>query len=176
MNQPKTILLLTLLWILSSGFVPGGSYPDNTDDVLFKIARSRDANEIWYRPNFNSNGLLDSSVPINAFWVKKTEANLTEPLTWIQNRYAYGIKLIKTDKNENVYYFRFVSYEKQIFELRKTGNGYKAYTTINNKKIKLEKIFVQIDGGSFWFPKVPFVKITGTEIKSGHKIIKKILP
>ncbi|SFE08047.1 protein of unknown function [Flavobacterium phragmitis] len=38
------------------------------------------------------------------------------------------------------------------------------------KKIQLEKIFVRIEGGSFWLPNVKYAEVTGIDAFS-HKTI-----
>jgi hypothetical protein len=172
-NIPGFFLWLAM-WLIGSSFTPGVSSPCNSPDCLFKISRSRDANEIWYALNFKSDGSLNNDSPVRAFWVKKTDGNRTEPLTWVQNRYAYDVELLgNTENKPNSIQFRFVSYTKHSFEFRQSGeNRYKVFTKSNNKEIEVTRIFVQIDGGSFWGPSVPFVKLIGKESQTGMNLQK----
>ncbi|NJK96379.1 MAG: DUF4833 domain-containing protein [Bacteroidales bacterium] len=110
-----------------------------------------------------------------AFWVKNN--NRIEPLTWIQSKYAYGIKILNSDISGNSWKFQFVSYAKRTFQLRRTSyNRLKVFTILKNKEIEVTRIFVQIDGGSFWVPSIPFVKLTGVETQTGKEITEIIYP
>jgi len=63
------------------------------------------------------------------------------------------------------------------FELRKTVNGaFKVFTNIENKEIEVARIFVQIDGGSFWVPSIPYIKLTGYDVTSSNLVAQTITP
>jgi len=84
----------------------------------------------------------------------------------------YGIRW-----KANEWEFHFVSYAKQKFTLRQTGDDlFKVYTRYNNKEIEVTRIFVQIEGGSFWVPSIPYVMLTGVDIHTGRKITETIIP
>ncbi len=175
----KRVWLMALIsWLVFSAFI----VPENTvkqdNQTLFTIARSKDANEIWYTLNVNNKGDLDEVNPVNIFWLKKTENNSTEPLTWIQSEYAYGIKFIENEQNlKDTWNFQFASYNKHTFELRKNSeNQYKVFTKTEGKEIEINRIFIQIDGGSFWFPKISYVKIFGKDTQTNNNIVETITP
>jgi hypothetical protein len=180
MSYPGKIgLVLTgiFIWLSSSSFQTSYKKPDYSEFPLFIINRSRDANEIWYSINSNRNGEIDAKKPIRAFWVKKEKNNRIEPLTWIQKNYAYGIKVISIDsENLNSWKFQFVSYSKRSFILKKKESQFRVYTTSNGQEIEVTRIFVQIDGGSFWVPSVPFVKLTGVNPETGEILSEIIRP
>ena len=75
---------------------------------LFKIIRSRDSDEVIYDINLTNTGNINTSNPINIYWIKKTRNGHTEPLTRIQKRYAYGLKFknVFDEKSD----FEFVSF------------------------------------------------------------------
>jgi len=172
------VLWLITIWVAFSSFYVSEKETEIKSQVLFKIARSRDTNEIWYALDFSQNGYLNQEHPIRAFWVKKTENYKIEPLTRIQNRYAYGIKMLDSRSHKaNEWEFQFVSYAKQSFILRQTeGDLFKVYTRSNNKEIEVTRIFVQIDGGGFWVPSVPYVMLTGVDPHTGREITETIIP
>jgi len=175
----KRVWFIVLIpWIIFSAFTVPKNNSKVDNQTLFTIARSKDANEIWYTLNTNENGDLNSVNPVNVFWVKKAEDNTIEPLTWIQNQYAYGIKVLETEKGrKDALKFQFVSYNKRTFELKHVSeNRYGVFTTTNNKEIEVTKIFIQIDGGSFWLPTVSYVKIFGLESKTGNQVVETIIP
>ena len=174
---------LILFAFVSVGF----DYPvvaeHNQNYHLFKIGRSRDANEIMYDLNLDETGVPDKSNPISIYWVKKTEDNRVKPLTWIQNRFAYGLKVLDSETSltgDNIngsYDFQFVSYNKRNFTLKKDENNqYKVFSLIEGKEILVNRIFIQIDGGGFWRPTISSVKLYGFEVQTGIKIVETIHP
>jgi hypothetical protein len=140
---------------------------------LFKIGRSRDANEIIYDINLSSSGKINTSRPISIYWIKKTENGRIEPLTWIQNQYAYGIRFLKVG-DERVD-FQFVSYAERTFFIKKNDVGiYRVFTNSNNKEVEVNKIFIQIDGGSFWVPTIPRVELFAYDSQNGRPVKETI--
>ena len=176
--QIKTrIGLLFLLAFLSCTVFKLHAQKSSKDCYLFKINRSRDANYITYDINFDESGIPNQTQPINIYWVKKND--LTEPLTWIQNRYAYGIKVLDNSKKPNCkndsLCFQFVSYNKKTFILKKDKNSfYKVFTKVGTNDVEVTGVFVQIDGGSFWFPVISRVDLLGVDLNSGELIVESI--
>jgi hypothetical protein len=177
----KTLLIIVMLLI----YIAPGSYgsvtQDNSDNSreydLFKIGRSRDTNEIIYSINFDQTGQPDKTDPIEIHWIKRTNNNKVEPLTWIQKKYAYGIKIINDLIKEDEIYFQLVSYDKRTFILKKNEEDcYKVYTVSGNKEIEVSRIFVQIDGGSFWLPIISRVELHGREHSTGQFAMLTINP
>lgn len=178
-KKHKRVWFIVLIpWFIFSAFIAPKNNSEVDSQTLFTISRSKDANEIWYTLNTNENGDLNKENPIKVYWLKKTENNSTKPLTWIQNQYAYGISGLETENNKkDTWKFQFVSSDLHTFELRKTSdNQYKVFTKFNSTEIEVSRIFIQIDGGSFWLPMVSYVKIFGVEVKSGNQIVETIIP
>jgi hypothetical protein len=174
----KVVLGLMTLWIALSSFHISEKGTENKGQPLLKITRSRDANEIWYTLNLNQNSSLNTENPIRAFWVKKAENYKTEPLSRIQSRFAYGVKVLASKQNKtNEWDFQFVSYARQTFTLRQISSDiFKVFTYYRNKEMEVTRIFVQIDGGSFWVPSVPYVMLTGIDTQTGREISETIIP
>ena len=142
---------------------------------LFKIERSKDNNQIFYDVNISESGELDGENPIHVYWRRNTEGGIIKPLTWIQQKYAYGLKFLNV--NEDYVTFRFVSYKKLIFTLKKTSDKhYEVYTKFNDKLLKMDRIFINIDGGTFWFPNITTVEIHAQNVKTGKNVIEIITP
>jgi hypothetical protein len=131
---------------------------NNLPNHLFKIERSKDANQIFYDVNKITEDKLNKENPINIYWVRHTEGGKIKPLTWIQQHYAYGLDFIYA--SENIAKFHFVSYDKIGFTLKKDSNGnFNVYTIKNKSEVIVNRIFIQIDGGTFWFPKISKVEL-----------------
>ena len=165
---------LVLLFLMLSGFEVSAT----EGQMLFRIERSKDADEIWYTTNLNSDGSLNQDMPIKVFWVKKTENNRVEPLTRIQKRFSYGIKSMESANAEgDEWHFQLAAYQNRIFKLKRMADGqYKVFTASGTKEIALAQIFVKFDGGSFMFPSIAYAKLIGNESQSGIEISEVIIP
>ena len=146
--------------------------------ILFKIERSKDADEIWYTTNLNSNGSLNQDMPIKVFWVRKTDNNRIEPLTLIQKRFSYGIKAMDSVNPEgSEWHFQLAAYNNRIFKLKRTASDhYKVFTRSGSKEIALTQIFVKFDGGSFMFPTIAYAVLKGVVPQTGRAIAEIITP
>jgi hypothetical protein len=164
------IAVMLLIALLNSG-----STGIETSSLLFKIGRSKDSNEIIYLANTVRNEQLNPGNPITPYWRKQTSGNIKESLTWIQQKYAYGLKYIsKSDQNA---VFQFVSYNKRNFELKKKRNGeYAVFTLSGKEEVEVHRIFIQIDGGTFWVPKISRVELHATAVNSRKPLIEIIIP
>jgi len=142
------------------------------DRVLFQIERSRDSNKIYYEANLDEKGKLCRDEPIRIYWIKHAEQGQKAPLTWIQSQLAYGLEFLAVD--DDVAEFRFVSHKKRRLVLRCGGSGFAVY--LPDKGMQLEKVFVQINGESFLFPTIPYVKVYGRDQATQEQIEETIRP
>ncbi len=175
MKQLKLILVIfisTLLFAFTSIEVEDSLDPLNS---LFKIERSKDNNQIFYDVNLDNSGELNNENPISVYWRRNTEGGIIKPLTWIQKKYAYGLKFVNVKDEQAT--FRFVSYKKMFFKLlRKEDNQFEVYTNYNDKLLKMDRIFIQLDGGTFWFPNITAIEIYAKDMKTGEDVIEIITP
>lgn len=49
------------------------------------------------------------------------------------------------------------------------------FVGLNQKKIQVEKIFVHIEGGSFWLPNVKYAEVNGIDASSNKVITERML-
>lgn len=145
------------------------------DGILFHIIRNRDADEIFYQANLDTEGNLNTVNPVRIFWLRQTQNNQKEPLTWVQNKYAYGLHFLEVDKQYVV--FRFVSFSDKTFTLQKDDKGtFRVFTICGDRKMILNSLFVHFENNSFWFPKIKRVELHATEPKTQHLIVEYIEP
>lgn len=170
----KTTIILAVF--LAFSLISGASISENSNNnSLFKIGRSKDANEIFYEVKTTQNGSLDLKEPIKIYWVKYTKNNAIEPLTMVQQKFAYGLKFLETTQESAE--FQFVSYSKRTLSLRKNSHGnYGVFTEVEGKKVELERVFIQIDGGTFWFPKITRVEVHAKKAEAGELVVEVIRP
>jgi hypothetical protein len=145
------------------------------DNALFKISRSKDANEIFYEVKTMPDGSLDLEEPIKIYWVKNTENGKTQPLTKIQQHFAYGLKFLEIEPEKA--YFQFVSYSKRTLILRKNKyDNFGVFTEVKGMVVELERVFIQIDGGTFWFPKITHVEVHAKNTVANQLVVEIIKP
>jgi hypothetical protein len=155
--------------------------PTGNKKMLFYVQRTHNTNTIVYELNYANDSTLNQSAPIHAYWVryadKGEDKGKSQELSYIQKQYAYGVVTQLIDKEKQTFKVNFVSYKKRdIFLMRsKTDKGYSAYITINGKLVYLEKVFVKIEGGTFWVPHITYVEVTGRDL-SGKEVSEKIIP
>ncbi len=174
MNKVKIFIYFILFSLVSSAFIyPGGSFHTTGNYKLFKIDRSRDLDVIMYDVNLNRKGELDKFTPINIYWIKNTEKGNIEPLTGIQKKFGYGLKFISI--TDNMADFQFVSYFDRVFKLRKTDNNqFRVYTISNNKKVEVQRLYVQFEDNSFWFPTITSIELYGIDTDNGNPVFESI--
>ena len=170
------LFTIVLLWIFVSGFKPFGRDSNkNTNYSLFKIERSRDADEIYYDVNLNSMGELKTRNQIHIYWIKKTKGGKKEGLTWIQKKFGYGLKYDQVTSSEAR--FQFVSHIKRSFILKKDKKGFfKVFAIYENTMLEVKKLFIQFDGGTFLSPKISKVELLTCNQETGEEVREIINP
>ena len=149
--------------------------PKNIKNMLFYVQRDPNSNTVIYELNLNSNGKLNEKEPVKIYWVRYAEKGIRQDLNYFQRKLAYGLNVNKISQDN--YELKFVCYSKLIFNLSKDAAGnFQVYTTINNNKAILNRVFARINGGTFWVPNVVYVDLFGTEVISGKKFTSRIKP
>ncbi|MCD0465250.1 DUF4833 domain-containing protein [Flavobacterium sp. ENC] len=180
----KSLIVITLLVNMASGNLSAQSKnpsplhfptPKNIENMLFYIQRDPNINTAIYALNYQENGKIDKSNPIKAYWIRYAEKGEKKDFSYIQRKFAYGIES-KTVNNDE-FELQFVSYKKLPLILKKTDSDqkYHVFVSVNQKKIQVEKIFVRIEGGSFWLPNVKYAEVTGIEASSNKMITERML-
>jgi hypothetical protein len=152
--------------------------PPKSEDLLFYLQRTVNSNTVVYELNRNKNGEIDLHEPVKIQWIQYAKDSSYEPLNYVQRTFAYGINARLFDEKNKSFMLHFVSYnEKPLYLLRSAmDNKYHVYIHINNKLLILDKIFVQIDGGTYWFPEISYVEVSGTIPSTSEKLTEKIRP
>ncbi|MFT3933466.1 MAG: DUF4833 domain-containing protein [Chitinophagaceae bacterium] len=148
--------------------------PPSTANQLFYLQRTSNKNTIMYDLNLE-NGVLNTSDPVHVYWIRYSDHGQKQELSYIQRTFAYGIKATALENNEG-YVMHFVSYKKYPLFLKKsaTDNKYRVYAVVNSKTVVLSRIFIKINGGSFWSPKVEYVEIKGTDPTNGKEVTDRL--
>ncbi|AMR25933.1 CDP-alcohol phosphatidyltransferase [Hymenobacter psoromatis] len=148
--------------------------PSGVAHQLFYLQRDPNTNTIIYQLNVNSAGQLDEDEPINIFWLRYEEQGQRKDLNFIQRRFAYGLSARKIAPGK--YALKFAAYGKVPFVLMKSGfdNAFHVYATVANKQIQLERVYLRIEGGTFWVPNVRYIELTGRDAASQKPVVERI--
>lgn len=147
--------------------------PKGISNQLFYLQRDPNANTIICQLNTGSDGKVDKDSPVNVFWIRYAENGQKSDLNFIQRKFAYGInsRVLGNDKYE----LKFVSYGKfPLYLMKDKNNQFHVYATVASKQIILQRIFVRIEGGTFWVPNVKYVELRGTDATTGEAVAEKI--
>ena len=173
---------LVLLFLVYSNFSFSQALvfpePQGVKNMLFYVQRSINKNSIVYYLNENEKGELNEIEPINMFWMTYEKPLVREELNFIQRKYAYGLTIKMLDEEKKSFYFNFVSYKKKILYLIKSvlDKKYHVYYYLNNKLVLVTRIYIHIEGGSFWTPKVKYIQITSKDAIRNEDVLEKIIP
>ena len=148
--------------------------PKGIKNQLFYLQRDPNTNTIICELNMKANGELNEESPINVYWIRYQDNQEKKDLNYIQRKFAYGMESEALGNDR--YKLNFVSYKKLPLLLAKSAvdNKYHVYVTANNKKIQLERIFLRIEGGTFWVPNVKYVELKGINQANGAQVIERI--
>lgn len=142
---------------------------------LFYVQRDPNPNTIVYELNLNPKGELNTEEPIHPYWIRYNDKGQHEDLNYIQRKFAYG--LVQKPMGNGKFDIRFVSYKKfQLILMKGTDAKYHIYTTIARKEAILNRIFVKIEGGSFWIPNVVYIELRGTDPATGQEKVDRFKP
>ncbi|MFN8142902.1 MAG: DUF4833 domain-containing protein [Bacteroidia bacterium] len=152
--------------------------PPQNDRSLFYLQRSKNTNAIVYEVNVLPSGKIDADNPLKIYWMQyATDSSMAE-LNYVQRRYAYGINAVPVNGHPGQFVLNFVSYEKKKFYLISDPDGkrFRTFASINGKMSELKRIFIHLDGGTFWFPNITDVEIVGKDPSTQQLIVEHFKP
>jgi len=177
--------LLTLLALLAHSPLPTAPaqasqpmlnfpVPAGVANQLFYLQRDPNTNTIIYQLNVNSAGKIEEEEPINVFWLRYDEQGQRKDLNYIQRKFAYGLSAEKTGPEK--YVLKFAAYNKVPFYLMRwaADKAFHVFTVVNNKQIVLTRVYLRIEGGTFWVPNVRYIEFKGWDATTRAAIVTRI--
>lgn len=148
--------------------------PGKIENMLFYLQRDPNINTLIYTVNITKTGDINKEKPISIYWIRYTEKGERKELGYVQRKFAYG--LITKELNKNKFELRFASYKSLPIYLSQTNSEkkYQVTVTVNGKTISISRLFVRIDGGSFWLPNVKYALVEGVDLATGKNLTEKI--
>ncbi|MDF7814876.1 DUF4833 domain-containing protein [Hymenobacter sp. YC55] len=152
---------------------PSFPTPKGIANQLFYLQRDPNTNTVIYQLNVNGAGKLDEDEPIRIFWIRYAEQSQRQDLDFIQRKFAYGVNAKKLAPEK--YELKFFAYGKIRFYLMRsaTDKAFHVYTTVANQQMVLDRIFLRIEGGTFWVPNVKYVELTGWNPATREPVVRR---
>jgi hypothetical protein len=142
---------------------------------LFRIGRSKNANEVVYTARTGADGTLDPDDPIEADWHMLAEDGHREGLNFIEKLMAYGFRVDPAETGEG---FTVILKARKDRPVRLTlrGGCPAALVTISGRQAVLRRIFVQADDGDALIPSVAWADIEGIDAATGTPVKERVFP
>ena len=147
--------------------------PKGIANQLFYLQRDPNLNTLIYELNVKD-GVVDREEPVIGYWIRYGEGGKKQDMSYVQKKFAYGVHSKELGKDH--FELRFVSHKKLALYLQRSeaDKKFHVYVTVNNKKLLLDRIFVRIEGGSFWLPNVRYVELRGLNPESNTVVTERI--
>jgi phosphatidylglycerophosphate synthase len=148
--------------------------PTGITNLLFYLQRDPNTNTVIYQLNVNSAGQLDEHEPVHAFWIRYTERGQQQELNFIERKFAYGLSAKKLEVNK--YELKFAAYNKLPFFLLKSGTdkAFHVVTVIADQQIMLTRVYLHIEGGTFWVPNVKYIEFKGWNAATREPVVQRV--
>lgn len=147
--------------------------PPETPNQLFYIQHSENHNTYVYDANLIERGISNDN-PVEAYRIIYTKGGEKAPLTRAQQKFAYGISHKRIEKNE---FHLFLPMSKEIIFQLKLNEQEKpvVYVEVNNRKLLLKQLFIQIREGSGLNVKIDHVRFIGSDVGTGKPVTEKMI-
>ena len=175
-----TTLLLFFSWLFGLPAAPklpsAFPVPSGVPNQLFYLQRDPNTNTVIYQLNVDRAGHLVEDEPVNVFWLRYDEQGQRQELNFIQRKFAYGLSAEKLAADK--YELKFAAYSKvRLYLLRSpVDKAFHVYTTIAGKQLQLERVFLRIEGGTFWVPNVKYIEFKGLNTATREPAAERVLP
>ncbi|MEI7703207.1 MAG: DUF4833 domain-containing protein [Deltaproteobacteria bacterium] len=145
------------------------------DPELFRIGRSKNANEVVYLARQAPDGRLDADDPLRAEWHMLAEDGHREGLNFIEKLLAYGFSVDPAESGEG-YLVVLKAKKDRPVRLAMRGGCPVASVTINGRTAELRRIFVQAEEGGGLIPSIAWADLEGVDPASGSRIQERVVP
>jgi len=151
--------------------------PEGVKHLLFYVQRTQNTNTIIYELNVNDKDEINIKNPIKIYWINYADDESTEPLNYVQKKYAYGIETEMLDTDKKTFRFSFVAYKSKELYLMKNpaDNKYHVFYYIKDKLLMLDRVFIKTEGGLFW-PKVKYTDVFCMDHLKNEEVTERIIP
>jgi hypothetical protein len=160
---------------LALGLSLAGAVTNEDADArrLFRIERSKNANIVVYDALMTRDGLLQSSKPVDAYWLTLADDGQRAKLSRIQKRFAYGFKAQFLDDNTVV--MKMAADIGRHITVDVVEGVPRAVTEIDGRASVLDRIYVKSIEKKLW-PSVEYLELFGVDSMTGEERYERIYP
>jgi len=152
---------------------PSGEASCEIREHLFFIERSKNKNLVYYDVCLTASTDLSDSTALTVYWI--LENGQEEELNPIERTYAYGINTQeKLEKNKLSISLAALNRQKIIIE--KVDQKFKALMSVGNRKIVIEKVYINARDSLLGMPKVLYVDVFGFVRQENTHVKERIVP
>jgi hypothetical protein len=141
-------------------------------EVLFVVKHSKSPNMVVYEAKKTSPRELDPEKPVDVYWLMQTKGAVTEALTLIEWKMAFGFKLKTILKGKKYKISLNAIKNKDIYITQDEMGRVEGHTLLNGVQTRLKEVFVKFEYSLFW-PDVKYVDFKGIDIKTGKLITQR---
>lgn len=157
-------------WLSAAGLEPGTI----SQQHLFKIERSKNANIVQYDVQVRADGTLDPKTPVVAYWIRLAEDGRRMKLRFFEKRFAYGFSAAYEPASNSVTLVMKADLGRDL-KILKSMDGYRAMVTIDGRDALIDKIFVQSSGKKL-FKQVEYIELHGVDRITGEDRFERYIP
>ena len=121
--------------------------PDKIVQPLFTLGRSKNANVVEYAARVDADGRLDQAKPFEAYWVLKADDGRREPLSYLEEQFAYGFSW-RARVPGREYTFTKNAFSVRRLEVVPHGDGYQVVASLGGVPSRLVRLFVTAEEGA----------------------------
>lgn len=170
LNVQRTIHLCLVLLLSSIEMVCAQEDTYPTGERLFHIERSKNRNLVCYDVNLD-NGELNTRKPLEVYWInREDEPGARKGLTAIQNRFAYGYKVVKQGDEESEVVLK--AYPDRSLTIRAIDGRYVCTIQIANRTALLQRLYVKASESNSL--QVEYVELYGLDQESGQQLTERV--
>jgi hypothetical protein len=165
-------IVLTSIFILS---LPASNLlAADSEQALFTIERSKNANVVQYDARVSSDGKLEKKNPVVAYWIRHTEQGQRAELTWVQRTFAYGFDT-RLSRDRETAELKLKADLGRVILVRKEESKYRAQAVIDGTPAFIQRIFIHSTGKGM-ATNVEYMDLFGTAIEDGAEKFERIQP
>ena len=142
--------------------------------ILFHLERNRDNNQVYYALNVDKQGRINKTDPISTYWKKEGQPDKQIPLSSLQQKYGYGVKIVSIGSNEVRFYV--AAYPDGVFTAKRKDGEYVSLFQAGKKEVTMSKLYVHFKGTSFWNPVILKIDVYGLDAQHKEYLVRELIP
>lgn len=143
------------------------------DAPVFTISRSLNANVVIYEAVLDETGAIDRHHPLRVTWLLLERNGSREGLNFLE-RGVYGYTVDTTPEGEVS--IRLKARRSLPVRLRMVEGCPRAFAVIDGRETRLDRVWVQLDGGGFLTPKVSYLELVGVDPETSEAARERLTP